>query len=294
LPQPSAAPRITVARILDPERVAVFGASDDRSKWAGRIMHYLALHGYRGEVVPINPRRESVQGKRCYARIGDAPAVDVAIIAIPAPKVPETLRECAAAGVGCCVVISSGFGEVGGDGPALQDEAVAIARASGMRLIGPNCLGLVNVLNGMAMTSARVLDVERMIKGEIGLVSQSGALMLSLFDRANDAGIGLSQFISVGNQADLELCDFFEHMIDDAATRVICLHIEGLKTGGAFSISPIERAARASRWSRSRPGAAPRAARRRARTLRALPAPTRSSPRSAARPASSSSTIPTS
>src|ERR1041385_8478578 len=112
---PAAAPRLSVARILEPRRVAVFGASDDRSKWAGRIMHYLALHGYAGEVVPINPRRDIVLGKRCYPRIGEAPDIDVAIIAIPAAKVPETLRECADAGVGSCVIISSGFGEVGGD-----------------------------------------------------------------------------------------------------------------------------------------------------------------------------------
>src|SRR5258708_4982492 len=105
--QAPAAPRITVGRILDPARVAVFGASDDRSKWAGRIMYYLALHGYGGDVVPINPRRDIVQGKKCYPRIADAPPVDVAIIAIPAAKVPETLRECAEAGDGVCVIIST-------------------------------------------------------------------------------------------------------------------------------------------------------------------------------------------
>ncbi|HKO09830.1 MAG TPA: CoA-binding protein, partial [Alphaproteobacteria bacterium] len=227
----SAAPRITVERILNPRSVAVFGASDDRSKWAGRIMYYLALHGYAGNVVPINPRRQVVQGKKCYARIDAAPPVDVAIVAIPAASVPATVRECADAGVGCCLIISSGFAEVGGEGVAAELALAELSRRTGMRLIGPNCLGLINVLNGMALTSARVLEVDKLYRGAIGIVSQSGAILLSVFNRAHDVGIGFSQLVSIGNQADLEVCDFLEHMIGDQATRVICLHIEGLKDG---------------------------------------------------------------
>jgi len=235
--------RISIGGIFEPRRVAIFGASDDRGKWGGRIMHYLGLHGFAGEVVPVNPRRDVVQGLRCYARIGDAPAVDVAVVAVPAPAVPGTVRECAGAGVGCCVVISAGFAEAGAEGQVLEDEIVAIARASGMRLVGPNCLGLINLRNGMALTSARVLDVERIIAGRIGLVSQSGALMLSAYNRAHDQGIGFSQLVSVGNQADLDLCDFFEHMIDDPDTGAICLHIEGLRDGARFRCA-LERARR--------------------------------------------------
>jgi acetyl-CoA synthetase (ADP-forming) len=239
-----APPRITIGRILNPGSVAVFGASDDRTKWAGRIMYYLALHGYGGDVIPINPRRDVVQGKKCYARIGDAPPVDVAIIAIPAALVPRTLRECAEAGVGCCLIISSGFAETGAEGAALQREITEISGSTGMRLIGPNCLGLINVVNGMALTSARVLEVERLYRGAIGFVTQSGAVMLSVFNRAHDAGIGFSQLVSVGNQADLEVSDFFEHMIGDPVTRVICLHVEGLRDGRRF-VDLIRRARRA-------------------------------------------------
>jgi acyl-CoA synthetase (NDP forming) len=237
-------PRITVDRILNPASVAVFGASDDRSKWAGRIMYYLALHGYAGDVIPINPRRQVVQGKTCYPRIADAPHVDVAIIAIPAALVPATLRECADAGVGCCLIISSGFAEVGAEGEALQQEISELSQRTGMRLIGPNCLGLINILTGMALTSARVLEVERLHRGRIGFVTQSGAIMLSVFNRAHDVGIGFSHLVSVGNQADLDLSDFFEHMIDDPATEVICLHVEGLRDGRRF-LELIRRARRA-------------------------------------------------
>ena len=226
-----AKPRIPVARIFEPQRVAVFGASDDRSKWGGRIMHYLALHGFAGEIVPLNPRREVVQGRKCYARIADAPPIDVAVIAVPAVAVPQMVRECADAGVGCCVIITAGFAEAGNEGVNAQEEIARISAETGMRLVGPNCLGLVNLRNGMALTSARVLDVEKIIPGHIGLLSQSGALMLSVYNRAHDQGIGFSQLVSVGNQADLDICDFFDHMIDDPVTKVICLHIEGLREG---------------------------------------------------------------
>lgn len=239
-----AAPRLTIAQILEPKAVAVFGASDDLGKWGGRIMHYLTLHGYAGTVIPINPRREVVRGHKCYPRITDAPPVDVAVIAVPAGSVPQTLRECEAAKVGCCVVITAGFTEAGTDGAALQKEIEEISARSGMRLVGPNCLGLINYRNGMALTSARVLDVDKVHVGEIGLVSQSGALMLSVYNRAHDQGIGFSQIISVGNQADLEVCDFFEHMIDAADTKVICLHIEGLRDGRRY-LDLLQRARKA-------------------------------------------------
>lgn len=229
-----AAPRLTIGQILEPKTVAVFGASDDRGKWGGRIMHYLTLHGYAGTVIPINPRRDVVGGHTCYARITDAPPADVAVIAVPAGAVPQTLRECETAGVGCCVIITAGFNEAGEEGARLQQEIEEISRRSGMRLVGPNCLGLINYRNGMALTSARVLDVDKVHVGGIGLVSQSGALMLSVYNRAHDQGIGFSQIISVGNQADLEVCDFFEHMIGAADTKVICLHIEGLRDGPRY------------------------------------------------------------
>ncbi len=223
--------RLSIAGLLEPRTVAVFGASDDRGKWGGRIMHYLALHGFPGDVIPINPRRQTVQNRTCYPSILDAPKIDVAVIAVPGAAVLGTVRDCAAAGVGACVIISSGFAETGEAGRRAQDELVAIAQAHGMRLLGPNCMGLINIRNGMALTSARVLDVERVVPGHIGLISQSGALMLSVYNRAHDHGIGFSQLVSVGNQADLDLADFLEHMIADPVTRAICLHVEGVTNG---------------------------------------------------------------
>src|SRR5690606_18167106 len=114
------------------------------------------------------------------------------------------MRECAAAGVRACVVISAGFAEVGAAGARLQQQMVSIARQSGMRIVGPNCMGLMNLRTGMALTAARVFDVHKLRVAPIALVSQSGAVMLSVFNRAYDQGIGFSQIVSVGNQADLE------------------------------------------------------------------------------------------
>lgn len=222
-----------IARLLRPQSVAVFGASDDPGKYGGRIMHYLALHGYAGDIVPINSRRERVAGLPCYPSILDAPKVDVAVIATPAASVPQTIAECARAGVGACVVVTAGFSELGPAGAALQHEMLQHARATGMRIVGPNCMGLMNLHNGMALTAARVFDGP-LHRGPIGLVSQSGAVMLSVFNRAQDLGIGFSQIVSVGNQADLETCDFLEYMIQDEQTEAICLHIEGLRDGARF------------------------------------------------------------
>src|SRR5262249_39991085 len=167
-------------------------------------------------------------------RMAEGPGIDIAVSAVPAAAVVQTVRECADAGVGCCVIITAGFAEAGSEGVAMQEQIAQISAETGMRLVGPNCLGLINLRNGMALTSARVLDVEKIIPGHIGLVSQSGALMLSVYNRAHDQGIGFSQLVSVGNQADLEVCDFFEHMIADPVTRAICLHIEGLLDGQRF------------------------------------------------------------
>jgi acyl-CoA synthetase (NDP forming) len=222
--------RATVRDILRPASVAVFGASEDVAKFGGRIMHYLVKHGFAGAVLPINPGRGQVFGRRCYGRIGDAPGpVDVAILAIPPSAVVPAVAECADAGVRCCVVMTTGFAEVGADGAARQDGLVEIVRRTGLRLLGPNCMGLINPHHRLALTSSLVLDVESLLPGTVGLISQSGALMVSMFNRAHDAGIGFSACVSLGNQADLEMCDVLEYMVGDAGTSAIAIYAEGFR-----------------------------------------------------------------
>ncbi len=231
-----AAPRTTIRGLLHPASVAVIGAADEAEKWGGRVMLHLIKHGFGGRIAPVNARRSAILGLPAYATIGDVPPpVDVAVIVVPAAAAVEAVRDCAAAGVGACVIITANFAEVGGDGLDRERAIAGIARSSGMRLVGPNCLGLINAHHRAALSPSLALStMTHLPPGGIGLVSQSGALMGSLLIRGFDLGAGFSACVSVGNQADLELCDFFEYLIDDSATRVIGLYIEGFRDAGRF------------------------------------------------------------
>jgi acetyl-CoA synthetase (ADP-forming) len=235
VPDPRAHPRVDVERILHPRSVAVFGASDSKDKFGGRIMHFLVRHGFAGDILPINPRRQEVLGRRAYPAIAAAPVPpDVAILAVPGSSLVSTVQEAAAAGVGCCVIISTGFAEAGAEGAARQAELVRIARESGTRLVGPNCMGLIVPHHKLALCSSVVLDTDRLADGVIGLVSQSGALMVSIFDRAAADGIGFRYGVSLGNQVDLEICDFLDHMVAEPQTEALCVYVEGLLDGERF------------------------------------------------------------
>src|SRR5688572_28729242 len=168
----AAPPRIAIERILHPRSVAVFGASDDIQKFGWRIMHFLTRHGFAGDVFPINPQRSEIAGRKAYPRIAAAPcAPDVAILAIPPERLLDTIEEAAAAGVGCAVIISTGFAEASAEGEERQAQIVEIAARSGMRLVGPNCMGLIVPHHNMALCSSVVLDTDTLGDGSIGLIS---------------------------------------------------------------------------------------------------------------------------
>ena len=232
---PAAVSRLSVREILQPRSVAVFGASEDRDKFGGRIMHFLIRHGFTGQIVPINLRRPQILGRAAYASLADAPIKpEVAILAVPVNHLLAAIEQCAAAGVGCCVIIATGFAEANEAGAALQQRILDIALPVGMRIVGPNCMGLINPGWRLALCSSVVLDTSELLHGRIGLISQSGALMVSLFDRAVSEGIGFSACVSLGNQSDLEICDFLEYFIDDPATDALCVYIEGLRDPARF------------------------------------------------------------
>ena len=238
-----ATPRLGPERILHPRSVAVLGASESKDKFGGRIMHFLVRHGFAGEIYPINLRRAEIVGRKAYPSIGDAPApADVAILAVPPDALVPSVREAAEAGVGACVIITTGFAEAGEQGRAWQAELVDIVRRTGMRIVGPNCMGLIVPHHRLALCSSVVLDTDTLRDGPIGLVSQSGALMVSIYDRAATDGIGFRHCVSLGNQADLELCDFIDYLVDDPGTEAICVYVEGFLDGARF-----RRAAAASR-----------------------------------------------
>ena len=233
--EPGTASRLAIERILHPRSVAVFGASEDVSKFGGRIIHFLVRHGFAGEVYPINPNRSEIVGRKAYPAIAEVPnPPDVAILALPGERIVETLTEAAQAGVGCCVVITTGFAEGGVEGIDRQAQIVELVARTGMRVIGPNCMGFIIPHHRLALCSSVVLNTDTLGDGTIGLISQSGALMVSVFDRSKTDGIGMRHAVSLGNQSDLEICDFLEYMIEDDATRAICLYIEGLLDGARF------------------------------------------------------------
>lgn len=230
MPQPA-----PVSRLLDPRSVAVIGASEDQGKFGGRAFRMLLRHKFGGAIYPINPNRAELFGLKTYPDIAATPRpADMVVMAIPQPKVKEAVAAAAAAGVKGAVIITAKFADAGPAGAATEREIVDIARAHGMRLIGPNCLGVISPANRLVLCSSPALDVDELIVSPIGLVSQSGALMATLFDAAYDQGIGFTHCVSVGNQADLELCDFVEFLIEDPATRVICSYVEGIKDPARF------------------------------------------------------------
>lgn len=232
-PVPTSADNL--AALLNPRSVAVIGASEDQGKFGGRLFRMLLKHGFDGAVYPINPVRETLFGLKTYASIDATPAApDMVIMAVPQPKVKEQIAACVARGARAGIIITSKFSDAGAEGAALEREIVRIANAGGMRLIGPNCLGLISPANKLVLCSSPALEVSSLIESPIGFISQSGALMATLFDRAYDIGIGFTHCVSVGNQADLELCDFVEFLIADPRTRVICTYIEGIKSPERF------------------------------------------------------------
>ncbi|MEM7122988.1 MAG: acetate--CoA ligase family protein [Pseudomonadota bacterium] len=229
------APRLSIAEIMNPRSVAVIGGSEDLRKFGARVLNNTIQGGFPGRIVPVNPKRETVFGLTAVPKVSalDEP-VDVAVIAVPRALVLDQLRDCADSGVGCCVLITAGFTETGDDGARVQEEINSVARAAGMRLIGPNCLGLTNTHAKLIMNSSPSMELTAHEPGGIGFISQSGALMATVYNRGVCDGARFSSTISVGNQADLELADFMEWMADDPATRVVTLYVEGFKDPGRF------------------------------------------------------------
>ena len=231
------APLQTVRQILHPRSVAIVGASDSEQKWGGRLLRYMLRHPHGGPLYPINARAQELMGLPAYPSLRECPGpVDLAILLVPREHVRAAVEDCVAKGVGCALCITAGFAETGAQGRADEEELVALARAGGVRLIGPNCMGLMNAHHGLCATTGVVMGtLDQLPAGGIGLASQSGALMGAMISRGVDIGAGFSATVSVGNQADLDLNDFFDYLIDDPKTDVICLYMEGVKDAPRFT-----------------------------------------------------------
>jgi len=223
-----------VRGMLAPRSVAVIGAGRKRKTIGGEVFHNLMDGGFNGPVYPVNPGAEVVQSVRAYKSILDIEGpVDLAVIVVPAKLALAAARECAQKGVHGMVVITAGFGETGPAGKELQKELLAIARESGMRIVGPNCMGVINTHDDVRMNAT--FSPNAPIQGNVGFLSQSGALGLAVIEYANTLNLGLSTFISVGNKADLSGNDFIQYWAEDPATDVIALYLESLGNPRKFA-----------------------------------------------------------
>ncbi|MGH8666041.1 MAG: acetate--CoA ligase family protein [Burkholderiales bacterium] len=226
-----AAQRAQLASVVfRPDAIALVGASDDPSRLTSRPQRVLRRHGYNGSIVPIHPTGDRIAGERAYRSMTAVPeAPDHAFVMLPSVAVPQAIEDCAAAGVKVATILSAGFSETGARGRRRQDAIVAVARAAGMRLIGPNCLGLINVSGNFALSANAVFEHETLRPGALSVVSQSGSMLGAIVTRAQERGLGFSKLISVGNECDLAVGELTHLLVDDGDTRAILLFLEALR-----------------------------------------------------------------
>jgi acyl-CoA synthetase (NDP forming)/RimJ/RimL family protein N-acetyltransferase len=224
----------SIQRLLTPSSVAVVGASRRRDKAGQALVRNLVLSGFTGPVYAVNPGASAIAGVPAYPRVSDIPGeVDLAVIAVPAEAVESVVLDCAAKGVKGLVVVSAGFGETGSEGRQRQRDLVHLARARGMRVVGPNCLGIINTDPDFSLNASLSSIVPP--RGRIAFFSQSGALGTAILTEVAERGLGLSTFVSAGNRADVSGNDLLQYWDDDATTEVVLLYLESLGNPRKFS-----------------------------------------------------------
>ena len=217
--------------LLAPRSIAVLGASSDLGKLNGRVLKYLRDQGYAGRIFPINPKYAAIGDLACYADAAALPEpVDLAIIALPARQVASAIRECGHANIHAAIVFSSGFSETGAEGRALEDELVRVAGEAGVRMLGPNNLGLVNAFERVLATFSQYANGPTPA-GPIGFVTQSGAFGTAIAALARARGLGLGYFVNTGNEADISFAEVMTEVLADERIRVGAGYIEGFKDG---------------------------------------------------------------
>jgi acyl-CoA synthetase (NDP forming) len=230
--------------LFAPRAVALVGASGDAAKNTARPQRYLQKHGYAGRVVPINPTRGEVLGERAYARIADAPeGIEHAFVMAPGEAVEQALEDCAKRGVPVMSIYSDGFADAGAEGMARQARLAARARELGVRLLGPNSMGVVNLPGRMALTVNAVLEMDAPPAGTTSIVSQSGTMLGTVLSRGAARGLGFAKLVSLGNEADLGAGEIVQLLAADPDTRVILLFLETVRD--AARLAAAARAAHA-------------------------------------------------
>jgi len=233
--------RDRVSRMLSPSSIAMVGASNQAGRIGGTLFANLK-RAFAGELYPVHPSDAEIMGVRAYPSLSaiDRP-VDLAVVAVPGRLVPEVIEQAAAAGVGGAVIVTSGFAEVGGEGLALQNRIIEISRRTGIRLIGPNCIGFMNVHGGVMANFSLDPSAPLPPAGGVALVSQSGGFGSYIAMMAIKAGLGLGWFVSTGNEADMSVAATLRHLVERPEVKVLLSAVETLRDPEAF----IETARRA-------------------------------------------------
>ena len=222
--------------LFNPTSIALIGASGDANKHASLPQQYLRRHGYAGSIFPVNAIRDSVFGEKAYKSVGAiGRPVDHAFIMLPTDGVFDAVAECCAAGVRCATILSNGFAESGAAGRERQAMLIDLARSGGLRVLGPNSLGVINLVDHVALSANEILSLPELRPGRYGLVSQSGSLIGALLSRGQARGLGFSKLVSVGNEADIGTAEVGEMLIDDPSTDAILLFLETVRDAPALA-----------------------------------------------------------
>ena len=221
--------------LFSPQRIALIGASSDASRLTARAQVYLRRHGFKGALFPVNPRAGTVLGETAYPTLRDVPGpIDFAYILVNTGHVEAAIQDCAARGVPVACVLADGFAEAGPEGVALQNRIVAAAREAGIRLLGPNSMGVINIPGSIACSVNAVLESESILPGRWSLVSHSGSMMGTIASRAVARGRGFAKIVGTGNEADLTAGEIANLLVDDPDTDAILLFLETIRRPDLF------------------------------------------------------------
>ena len=250
--------------LLSPRGIAIVGASGDITRFGGQTVRALNTSGYAGGIYPVNPKYAEIDGRRSYPSIAtiDGPC-DLAVVALPAAHVAGVVAECARKGIGHAVVLGGGFREIGAEGERLEQEMVAAARAGGVRLVGPNCIGLVNVHAQVVAAFGSLTRPPKLQPGGVSVAAQSGGFGMSVVIQAAMAGVGFRHVVATGGESDITMPELLDHYVDDPQTKVIFAYIEGVSDGRAL-MAALDRSRMAGKpvvvWKAGKTGQGARAA----------------------------------
>ena len=222
---------VNLDKLLNPSSIAIIGASNVPHKVGNNVVKNLLDYGFRGRIYPINLKEPTILGLKAYKSVLDVPdSIDLAVVAIPARFVPAAVEECGRKGIPFVVVISAGFGELGEEGKHLEEELLRVAKLHNVRVLGPNCLGIINLSDNVNASFSSIMPH----KGNIAFISQSGALCSSILSLSVEEDFGFSKFISIGNKIDIDESDLLEYLGKDPNTQVVLLYLESIRDGRRF------------------------------------------------------------